>query len=761
MANRFYTMTGYHSLIEAHAIIAAITFLFVIPAAVFLMRFYSRSSRSALRFHIWLQILALLLATVVIAIGFFAVGPERALSNPHHGIGLAIYVLLWVQMIGGCIVRKREKHGRHFHVPLTAMLHHWLGRAIALLGITQLALGLTLYGSARYLFVLYTLFVFGLVVLYFLLEWLHERRRAELGTRGGSYYSDEVVEQRPNRNHAGVGKLAAAGAAGAGLAALWGRRSKSKTRPEVAGSETETSGTYSYYTDEKSQPSRHGWGRRLLEVGAVGGGVAAVKRLFDRRRNDSVSDVAPYRPPLGGNQSVTTDSMSRVEEGRLASAPLPPGPIGAPVQGSPGYSRPTHPLSNPPITPNRRNSASSYDYSTGSSVSGSPSKYKRPHTFRDAVAAGGVVFAARQLFKNRRQRKEEQRQEEIRQERVEAERIQRMNSAHRYTGDGVPPPRRYPNNGYGSQSASDFTGSLIEGGPGPGGLGLPVAGAGAAAATALADRNRIRPVGQDPVIAPPGPHSAMPIDPPPIPPLHQQDVNSSGSEMYTTNSGRNRHRHHLRDEAAGGLAGAALGAMATDATRRRRDDRRTDSGESQPVSLKMKVHNDGRHVTLRRLTEEEAAAQRVGRNGGPSGRRRRNSSFSSSDGGDALRVTSAERRRRRNEAIEAQQAANDNGPSNVYPRPPPPGTHYNAPFAPPAVDPQTGHTYTAPPVPPIPQGSTMSGHLTSPGSVASPGTETSGATEYANNRRRRRAERAQARLAREGRGGSGNTVEFS
>lgn len=644
------------------------------------------------------------------------------------------------------------------------MIHHWLGRAIALLGITQVALGLTLYGCDKYLFVLYTLWCVALLVLYFILEWLHERRRGELGSTGGSYYSDEVVEDGKNRRHTGLGKLAAAGVAGAGLASLWRRRSRTEARTDGPGAGSAASESYSYYTDEKSQRSHHGWGRRLLEIGAIGGAVAATKRLFDRRRQkDDSSDIGPVRPPLGGNQALTSDSASRLEEG------LPPANVVGPgIQGSPGYVRPSHPLSNPPITPDRRDSATSYEYYS-SDLSGSPSKNKKHHTFRDAVAAGGVLFAARELFKNRRQRKEVRREEDIRNQRLEEERLARMNSAHRYTADGVTPPHRSRNQGFPSQTASDLTGSVADG-PSRIGQTLPAAGVGAAAASALADRDRIRPVGQDPIIATPGPPSTMPTNVPPVPPVHQTDPASSGSEMYTTGSGRTRHRHHLRDEAAAGLAGAALGAAAAEGVRNRHDSRNTDAVESPPVSLKMKVHNDGRHVTLRRLTEEEAAAQREARRAS-NGRRRRNSSFSGSSVGEALgastgrRTASADRRWRRDQDAQAAGAlpAATPSPPATYPAPPPPGAHslgHTPPFAPPPVDPQTGQPYDVPgPPPPVPSGST-----TGPaGSITSPGTDTSvPTTDYANSRRRRRAERARAQLAKEGKANeSGNRVEFS
>lgn len=318
----------------------------------------------------------------------------------------------------------------------------------------------------------------------------------------------------------------------------------------------------------------------------------------------------------------------------------------------------------------------------------------------------------------------------------------------------------------GSHAGSDFSQSIIDDRNRRPGMdpAAPVAGITAAAAGALADRAMIRPVGTDPLIQTSG---TIPANAPPAPPTH---VDSSGSEMLTTASGRQKRRHHLGGDAAAGLAGAALGAAAANTARRRHSGRNTDSMESPPVSLKVKMHNDGRHVTLRRLTEEEANVQREARRRErreSSSRRRRNSSISSSSAGEHL---GADRRWRRTGAVEAAQAQADAnaagagappigvaGPSTAaQPQPPPhdPAASTVAPY--PAIDPRTGEAAAMPPPPPIP--GTASG-LGPPGSAASPGTETS--TEYANNRRRRRAQRAQARLATEGRSGGTNTVEFT
>lgn len=122
MGNRFRELPQYHDLIRAHGIIAAITFLGIVPSAILIVRFYGRNPRMALRFHIWLQILTVLLTTVIFVLGWFAVGPSRSLTNPHHAIGLTIYVLVLFQAIGGWWVHKREKGKRRMYEPVKVMV---------------------------------------------------------------------------------------------------------------------------------------------------------------------------------------------------------------------------------------------------------------------------------------------------------------------------------------------------------------------------------------------------------------------------------------------------------------------------------------------------------------------------------------------------------------------------------------------------------------------------------------------------------------
>ena len=118
MGNRFRTMKEYHSIITAHAVVAIIAFLFLLPLSIFVNQFFKGSRRVARRVQAWIHLFVFFLATVVFALGWFAVGSRRSLTNPHHGIGLAIYVLVIVHSLGGIGIRRNErKHGTIFSLP--------------------------------------------------------------------------------------------------------------------------------------------------------------------------------------------------------------------------------------------------------------------------------------------------------------------------------------------------------------------------------------------------------------------------------------------------------------------------------------------------------------------------------------------------------------------------------------------------------------------------------------------------------------------
>lgn len=118
MGNRFRDMPQYHTIIIAHGVIATIVFLGLVPISILIIRYYSRWSPFwAFKLHVWCQVLTLLLTTVVFVLGWFAVGPERKLTNPHHGIGLAIYVMVVFQVFWGWMLHKVESKRQRYHVP--------------------------------------------------------------------------------------------------------------------------------------------------------------------------------------------------------------------------------------------------------------------------------------------------------------------------------------------------------------------------------------------------------------------------------------------------------------------------------------------------------------------------------------------------------------------------------------------------------------------------------------------------------------------
>ncbi|DAA79756.1 TPA_exp: Uncharacterized protein A8136_0529 [Trichophyton benhamiae CBS 112371] len=427
MGNRFKNLPGYHSIIRAHGALAAITFLGLVPISILLARFYSRSPYWAIRLHIWMQILTLFLTTVVFTLGWFAVGPKRSLTNPHHGIGLAIYVMVIAQTFWGWVIHGRVKGKRRLHFSLELMqIHHWLGRSLALLGIAQIPLGLTLYGSPLSLFILFALAAFALLVTYIILSYLHERRVSAGYDPRGHYHGPEVIDD-DERSHGNFGRLAAAGAAGAGLAMLGnqlrGGRGRSRITP---------------YINEKE--SHHGgWGKKLLGVGALAGLMGLGKKAFNKRREDDYSESG-YHPAHTVTDSYD-DSISRVEEGRPPQPP--PHRHQGQYHGAPSEDQTT--------------SYTDTDYYNHTEDSRPGGGGGGGHPVRNALLGAGAFAAVKSFFG--RKSREDRRVEQIRQEDLEHERIARANSKRKHQGD-----RRYdrPHSPSSELAASDAA-------PGPSG----------------------------------------------------------------------------------------------------------------------------------------------------------------------------------------------------------------------------------------------------------------------------------------------------
>ncbi|KAK4140667.1 uncharacterized protein C8A04DRAFT_14724, partial [Dichotomopilus funicola] len=168
MGNRFASQERYKQLIQAHGALAAVAFLFLVPIAVMMGQFrrgrnYGPRGRRQQRAR--LDLASVIVATATFVLCFEAVGRRRMLTNPHHIIGVALYVMLLVRFVlGACWVRPRTEGGRPSM--LGTWIHQWLGRLTTLLGLAQVPLGLCLYGAAQVFFILYAVVAGALVLLY-------------------------------------------------------------------------------------------------------------------------------------------------------------------------------------------------------------------------------------------------------------------------------------------------------------------------------------------------------------------------------------------------------------------------------------------------------------------------------------------------------------------------------------------------------------------------------------------------------------------
>ncbi len=740
MGNRFAGLDEYHVLIQGHGILAAITFLFLLPASIMIMRFRDRNPGRGQLIHVYLNILAIFLVTIVFILGWFAVGPSRSLTNPHHGIGLTIYVLMLVQLIGGAWVRRRLRRTQSRRMPVKSMLHQWLGRAIALLGIAQVPLGLTLYGSPQFTFVLYALWMTFLLILYFILSYRAAPDRDSM--RFSTVQEESVVQDRKS---GGIGRFILPAAAAAGLAGLIARRrSQRESRdPEVIPSRR-GSRQGSYIDEVEKYPEdgreRRGVVDRLLAVAGIVGAGALAKSWWDRRQSRNrdeeaysavATDTPGRRRRRNDDQSVISDESVDVRRDRRHGAILPgPGdPLAAATAISAAQSRPVTPRTGPPpVVPpigrpvghGRHDSFSSYD----SRASPRREPREEDHTVRNTILGGiGLGWLAKR-YKDHKDRQERDRVEAIRAQEIEDERrleTERRsgNVPPRFTGDGT--PRRTQGRVTeltDSDISSELTASTVE--PRRGGAmpplaagAVPVAAAAGAAGAAIA-QSRSRHDISEPV---------------PAPPREPREWQDSGSEVYNSAGGREHRRHHLNRgrEAEAAVAGAALGVAAAEEERRRRErSRGQQSVASPPVSVKVKVMPD-RGVTLRRLTEEEAAADRAARRDQS---RRRGDSASSLSAAD---TAASNRRYRRDES--ARRDAAEAGSSSRPLSPPRPA------FAA-GRQPKDSSYFSGPPPPPESLGSPES-HGTWSGMSPS-GTGTVGGEDPAERRRRRRAQRQAA-----------------
>lgn len=424
MGNRFKGLPEYHRLILGHGVLAAIVFLVIVPGAIFSAKFMRSDPRRAIKLHVYLQILTVFLLTVVVILGYFAVGPERSLTNPHHGIGWAIYLAVLVQFIFGWIMSRIERRRKNLtsltRTPTKVWMHKLFGRSIAILGIVQLALGLTLYGSPKVLFIMYSMAASHLIIAYLVLDrYYYEKRPVEFGLDGGpEFYSDYGSYLSGSRvtDYTQDNRRRPQGPQGMEReSSHWGRKA-------LAG--VGALGAYEAYKHRRSQR------RGELEQSEIGeerrnqrpppGGMALSRE--EREQMEMDEERRRQRPPPGG-MALSREEREQMEMDEERRQRLHPG--GMAPSGAPSSRRSSRPppgvvygAGNVPVVgPNNRLPRSGsrippVDESRLSPESWEDEKYDRrqesQRTWRDRIlgvgAAAGVGYGLKSLFGSRKKR---------------------------------------------------------------------------------------------------------------------------------------------------------------------------------------------------------------------------------------------------------------------------------------------------------------------------------------------------------------------
>lgn len=421
MGNRFLNLPQYHSLIVGHGVMAAIVFLLLMPLAVSFAKFgIWESPRWNVRFHVYCHIVSIMLLTVVLILGWMAVGPERSLTNPHHGVGVAIYTLVLAQFLYGWLMSRLEKRRRNVNeltrTPTKVWLHKLLGRSIALLGIIQIALGLTLYGSPKVLFILFAIWCAILVFGYLALDrYYFEKRPVYFGVVGpgggggggggsefysdyGSYFSDQRTDltqdqrqrregREENRSHWGRDALGAVGALGIYEAYKRRRGGQRGGREEV---------------DEETERRNRREEREQAELDAE-----------RRNRPPPQGGYPPGGYPPGGYPPGGNPPGGYPPGGYPAGAMVPSAVAGAMRPGSrPQSGPPGRPgimrtqTGRPPPPDDNRNSPESWE--EDENYSEEPQRHTWRNRILGAGAGIGAFEGARRLFGRRRREEDDE-----------------------------------------------------------------------------------------------------------------------------------------------------------------------------------------------------------------------------------------------------------------------------------------------------------------------------------------------------------------
>ncbi|XP_043700953.1 cytochrome b561 domain-containing protein At4g18260-like [Telopea speciosissima] len=190
--------------ITVHGFLLWVSMGFLMPVGILIIRMSNkvkcgRRLKVIFYFHVILQILSVLLATAgaVMSIRNF----ENSFSNNHQRLGLALYGVIWMQVIVGFFRPQRGTKGRSVWY-----FAHWaLGTGISLMGIINIYTGLRAYekktlNSTRLWTLLFTAEIFFIAFLYLLQDkWEYmQKQRVILGNET-AMPTDPVISPTTNQ----------------------------------------------------------------------------------------------------------------------------------------------------------------------------------------------------------------------------------------------------------------------------------------------------------------------------------------------------------------------------------------------------------------------------------------------------------------------------------------------------------------------------------------------------------------------------------
>ncbi|OZJ01546.1 hypothetical protein BZG36_05507, partial [Bifiguratus adelaidae] len=135
----------YTQLVIAHAALMAFVFLFVVPLGVIVAR-YSATwvAHSWFNHHVFtMLLLAGIPFVAAFGLGIQAVGEQ--FQDPHHIIGLTVFVGFWFQALLETLNHIDNRRNFTPKTPWYHSFHHWLGRLLFLLALANMPIGIYTY----------------------------------------------------------------------------------------------------------------------------------------------------------------------------------------------------------------------------------------------------------------------------------------------------------------------------------------------------------------------------------------------------------------------------------------------------------------------------------------------------------------------------------------------------------------------------------------------------------------------------------------